>query len=53
MKALMALMALALLFVNPGNAHALVEIPEPATLALLTSGVILLGGIALLRRRKK
>ena len=53
MKPLMTLMALAVLAVNPGNAHAAVVIPEPATLALLASGVVLLGGIALLRRRKK
>ena len=47
------LMALAVLFLDPGSAHAAVAVPEPSTLALLTSGVVLLGGIALLRRRKK
>lgn len=50
---LLKLMALAVLFSAPGNAHAEVVIPEPGTLTLLTSGAILLGGIALLRRRKK
>jgi len=52
-RLLIALMALAVLFIDPGSAHAAVAVPEPSTLALLTSGVVVLGGIALLRRRKK
>ena len=51
-RLLITLMALAVLFIDPGSAHAVVSVPEPSTLALLTSGVVLLGGIALLRRRK-
>ena len=51
-RLLITLMALAVLFIDPGSAHATVSVPEPATLALLTAGVALLGGIALLRRRK-
>ena len=53
-RLVVTLMALAVLFMDPGSAHAAaVSVPEPGTLALLTSGVILLGGMALLRRRKK
>jgi len=54
-RLLIALMALAVLFIDPGSAHATprVRVPEPATLTLLTSGAALLGGIRLLIRRKK
>jgi len=52
-RLLIAMMALAVLFIDPGNAHAAVAVPEPSTLALLTSGAVVLGGIALLRRLKK
>ena len=52
-RLVITLMALAVLFIDPGSAHAAVSVPEPGTLALLTSGFVLLGGIALLRRRKK
>lgn len=52
-RLLMTLTALGVLLIDPGSAHAAVTVPEPGTLALLTSGVVLLGGIALLRRRKK
>ena len=52
---LIALMALAVLFIDPGSAHATppVQVPEPATLTLLASGAAIVGGISLLRRRKK
>jgi predicted transporter len=52
---LIALIALAVLGIDTGIAHATptVRVPEPGTLTLLASGVIALGGIGLLRRRKK
>jgi len=54
-RLLIALMALAVLFIDPGSAHATprVQVPEPGTLTLLASGAALLGGIRLLIRRKK
>ena len=52
---LITLMALAVLFIDPGSAHVTprVRVPEPGTLTLLASGAILLGGIGFLRKRKK
>ncbi|HMB33785.1 MAG TPA: PEP-CTERM sorting domain-containing protein [Methylomirabilota bacterium] len=54
-RLLITLMALAVLFIDPGSAHATpgVRVPEPGTLTLLASGAILLGGIGFLRKRKK
>ena len=54
-RLLITLMALAVLFIDPGSAHATpqVRVPEPATLTLLASGAALLGGIGFLRKRKK
>ncbi len=54
-RLLIALMALAVLFIDPGSAHATsrVPVPEPGTLSLLTPGAALLGGSRLLIRRKK
>lgn len=54
-RLLIALMALTVLFVDPGSAHATpsIRVPEPGTLTLLASGAAVLGGISLLRRRKK
>ena len=54
---LLALIALAVLGIDIGIAHAAEvpprAVPEPGTLTLLASGVAALGGIGLLRRRKK
>lgn len=55
---LIALIALAVLGIDTGIAHAtpggwVRAVPEPATLTLLASGVALMGGISLLRRRRK
>ena len=54
-RLLIALMALAVLVIDPGSAHATprVRVPEPGTLTLLASGAALLGGIGLLRKLKK
>jgi len=53
-RVLIALIALAYLFLDPGSAHAYIHrVPEPATLTLLGVGAATLGGISLLRRRKK
>jgi hypothetical protein len=53
-RVLTALIALACLFLDPGSAHATPRVvPEPATATLLGSGVILVGAIGFLRRRKK
>ena len=54
-RLLIALMALAVLFIDPGSAHATprLQVPEPATLTLLASGAALIGGISFLRKRKK
>ena len=53
-RLLIALSALAYLFLDPGSAHAYVHrVPEPATLTLLGVGAAALGGISLLRKRKK
>jgi hypothetical protein len=53
-RLLITLMALAVLFIDPGSAHATprVRVPEPGTLTLLASGVAALGAIRLLRRKK-
>lgn len=54
---LIALIALAVLGIDAGIAHAgpgyIRPVPEPGTLTLLASGVVVLGGLGLLRRRKK
>jgi hypothetical protein len=53
---LIALIALAVLGIDAGGiTHATprVHVPEPGTLTLLASGVATLGGLGLLRRRKK
>lgn len=52
---LIGLLALTMLFMDPGSAHAtrVIRVPEPATLTLLASGAAVLGAIGLLRRRKK
>jgi hypothetical protein len=57
-RLLIALIALAVLGIDTGIAHATPgtydhRVPEPGTLTLLASGVAALGGIGLLRRRKK
>ena len=54
-RLLITLMALAVLFIDPGSAHATpqVRVPEPATLTLLASGAALVAGIGFLQKRKK
>ena len=52
---LIALIAFTVLGMDIGVAHAFrpVQVPEPGTLTLLATGAAALGGIGLLRRRKK
>ena len=51
---LIGFLALAMLVIDPGSAHATPRpVPEPATVTLLASGAVVLGAIGLIRRRKK
>lgn len=52
---LIALISLLALGIDAGIAHATptVRVPEPGTLTLLAAGVVALGGVGLLRKRKK